>query len=220
MRRIPHEVVGALIALGRTGAPGVPDCLADEQTAWSCLVRGKEVWLRVAKVLSEDELRHLIHGLVLYSRARERGIGGSVSPVIGLYLNYIARFPEQEPALTGWVVDNRVNDYEPFGSVYHEGARTYAEFLERRECRQREHEARLLQRQQEAARLKQMRDAQKATPNLANAVRRGDLKAVMALLAKGADPAVAIADGGSLVALAEANGRAEVAAFLRSKGIA
>lgn len=220
MRKIRVDVVAALISLGRTGVPDIPDCLADQQTAWYALVRPKEVWLKVAEVLSEDELRHLIHGLVLYSRARGRGVGGSVSPVIALYYDYIARFPGQEPALTAWVVDNRVNDYDPFGSACDEGARTYAEFLERQELRWREHQARLLQRQQDAARLKQMRDAEKATTNLAGAVRRGDLKAVMALLAKGADPSKAVADGGSLVALAEANGRTEVAAYLRSQGMA
>ncbi len=235
MRRIPHEVVGALIALGRTGVPGVPDCLADEQTAWSCLVRGKEVWLKVAKVLSEDELRHLIQGLVLYSRARGRGIGGSASPVIFLYLTYIARFPNFEPELTAWVVDNRVNDYEPFGSSCHEGARTYAEFLEGK-CVPwgipwgseipREvfanFGAEFIEYDEYSRRGATVRQRllDERAQKLADAVRRGDLKAVIALLDKGVDPQTAADRDGSLVKLADANGRGEVAAYLRSRGIA
>ena len=51
------------------------------------------------------------------------------------------------------------------------------------------------------------RRAQQATDNLYNAVRRGDLKAVHALLDKGADPQILTPDGVSLIQCARALGR-------------
>lgn len=223
MRTIPQDVVAALISLGCNGVPDIPECLSDEDVAWDALVRtDRDHWRKLAKTIPEYELRHLIQGIVLYSQARRRGVGGSASPVIVLYHSYVERFPAQEPTLTGWIVNNRVNDFDPFGRVCSRAVRTYAEFLEFVRCSELEAEAREKARVDEIAKLKQqrqVRDAVKATSNLANAVRRGDLQAVTALLGKGADPTTAFAEGGSLVALAEASGRVEVAAYLRSQGI-
>jgi hypothetical protein len=50
------------------------------------------------------------------------------------------------------------------------------------------------------------------------AVRRGDLAAVEALLAKGADWRVAHPGGESIVDYAESHGRAKLAAWLRDQG--
>jgi hypothetical protein len=59
------------------------------------------------------------------------------------------------------------------------------------------------------------RRAESATSNLFNAVRRGDVKAVRALLQKGASPSATTPDGKSLAEYAEANGRADIAELLR-----
>jgi len=59
------------------------------------------------------------------------------------------------------------------------------------------------------------RRAERATSNLFNAVRRGDVKAVRALLHKGALPSATTPDGQSLAEYAVDNGRADIAELLR-----
>ncbi len=61
--------------------------------------------------------------------------------------------------------------------------------------------------------------AAKATEDLPNAVRRGDLKAVEALLAKGADPIKASVVSGSLRLVAEENGHESMVVLLAKHGI-
>lgn len=58
------------------------------------------------------------------------------------------------------------------------------------------------------------RRADRATGNLYNAVRRGDPKAVQALLAKGADPMAMTPAGEPLISYARATGRKEIATLL------
>ena len=58
------------------------------------------------------------------------------------------------------------------------------------------------------------RIAIKATGNLYNAVRRGDLKAVVALVGRGADRKCLCPDGSSIVEFARHNGRLDITAFL------
>jgi hypothetical protein len=65
--------------------------------------------------------------------------------------------------------------------------------------------------------LAQARRAQQATGKLYNAVRRGDLKAVEALLLQGADPGVLTPQGIPLVEYARAEGRDSIANLLNSQ---
>jgi len=55
----------------------------------------------------------------------------------------------------------------------------------------------------------------KATRNLPNAIRRGDIKAVQSLIALGADPSVASPDGTSLHDYAIALGHTHIAELIR-----
>ena len=73
--------------------------------------------------------------------------------------------------------------------------------------------------QKEAHEAKLARDAVNATQRLPNAVRRGDVAAVEVLLKKGADWGTVVSTSGSLVKLAEDNGRQNVAQLLREKQI-
>jgi hypothetical protein len=112
-----QAAVTELLELGRTGEDRVPAALADPQAAWSVLQRDPALWDAMAQELSEEQLRFLIRGLVHYSRARgPAAIGLSVSPVIRLFQSYSKRFPDDQFRLTRWIVVNRVNPYEPFGS--------------------------------------------------------------------------------------------------------
>lgn len=89
------------------------------------------------------------------------------------------------------------------------GVRSWAE-LEAREARRQAHR-REYERQQDLAREKR---AARATENLFNAVRRRDLKAVIALLGRGANGDSLCPDGRRLQAYADANGLEEIAQLL------
>ena len=213
-----EEGLEGIIAWGLYGGLAIPPSLRDSSEAMRLFVSGYDSW-RLAKSLSEPRLRNFIRGLVLYHRATgEVPDGhGSASPVIHYYSEYIKRFPDSEPSLTAWIVDNRVNGYEPFGR-WGIKARSQAELIAisqedlKRQSKQSakealDHEARGL------------RETQKATERLADAVRRGDLKAVKALIEKGADPRAALPQGGSLQRLAVENKRLAVLEYLQEKGI-
>lgn len=210
------DLVRALIQLGTTGQPGVPPLLADPERAWDLVMCGDRPWKLVASELDDQDLVLLMKGLVLYSRASGQS-GGSVSPVIALYREYMTRGPSDEPDVTAWIVANRVNNYEPFGTIMHGGARTQAEFHAHGAHRARERArgfAADAERQREAAR----RKGDEATDLLPNAVRRGDLKAVQALVLRGADWRRPLPDGRSLIEFAQEDGRVAVAEYLASLG--
>ncbi len=178
-----------------------------------CSIRDAEL---VASKLSRNELEHLIKALVCFSTVVGVACsGGSATPVAPLWNQYAERYPESEPALTRWVVENRVNRYEPFGTVSFADATSLREHNELR--RKRREKVALKERQREED--SRMRRAEDATKKLANAVRRGDIKAVEFLLAKGADPKKACDEAGSLQAIARENGRERMLRYLDEAGI-
>lgn len=216
------EVLSQLILLGLSNREEVPLSLISEQVAWRSLVCGNEPWRVVAYELTASDLENLIKGIILYSRASQRSTGGSVSPVIVLYEGHASRFPDREPALTAWIVDHRLNPYEPFGSAQHPEARSLQEYRRlsfERSARAHTNSVAEAERQVRAREERLLREQREATVRLAPAIRRGDLLAVKALVAKGADLAQDAPGGGSLVNYAEANGRRLVADYLRSIGV-
>ena len=114
-----------------------------------------------------------------------------------------------EHAVLNWIL-SKTRSYW----YYSNGATSYAELQASRSehARRREvNEAREAEREREA----KARKAEKASANLFNAVRRGDLKAVQALLQKGASPKGCTPDGVPLMKYAEENGRSAVVELLR-----
>jgi hypothetical protein len=213
--------IAQLIHLGEMGNPGIPPGFTNPEVAWRKVVCGPELWDRLGRTLSESDLRNLIRGLVLLSQATRRH-GGSVSPVIALYFAYVERFPERELPLTRWIIQHRINAYEPYGSAAYSDATSLADFYvtrSRRQERARRNEEAERLRSHERHLQKRQREAVAATERLPNAVRRGDLKAVEALLQKGADWRAASDRCGGLLALARKEGRTSVEALLIARGI-
>lgn len=190
-----HEAVLQLIEIGRDGEDRVPAAFADSNAAWSIIHHGIIEWDNLALVLCERDLESLIRGFVHYSRKQSPASpGGSVSPVIRLYSSFVSRFPDSEPNLTAWIVLNRVNPYEPFGTLSCNNAVTLDRHLAsraERRARAIENEATENARQAEAA----VRRSEIATSRLAAAVKRGDNAAVAALLDQGANPLKALGGG-------------------------
>jgi hypothetical protein len=178
----------------------------------------------IGEVFASDKLKQILRGLIKYSQWAGPGYqsGGSASPVIPIYKVFVGRYPYEEPELTSWIVENRVNEYEPFGTTHHEGARSLAEFLQKsQKSWQSFKKAEQLELKKSAKEheIKLALAAIKATNNLPNAVRRGDTAAVESLLAKGADHKEAIKSAGSLMQLANSEGREAMVKFLKKHGI-
>jgi hypothetical protein len=179
---------------------------------------GDGPWREIGNELSETDLRCLIKGLVLLGRNALRG-AGSVSPVVPLFERYRARFGSSEEALGKWILMNRANPAEPFGSGKHPSVATWREYETAREIDD-ENVSQPREDDQVQHAEAQKRKAQKATIMLGDAVRRGDLAAVTSLLAKGADVhGAAVLAGMSMRELAQVHGRAGVLEFLVSQGI-
>ncbi len=210
-----HEVLTQLIAWGESDEAGIPSMPVDPRPAWRLLM--SVPWNHAARQLSDADLINLLRGLIFYSLA-SNWRGGSVSPVIHVYHEFLARNTENEPEVTSWIVDNRRNDYEPFGTIVHGGARTHAEFKAYRAlCAERRAEgmARDAARQRRDAVAK----ADRATKRLSGAVKRGDVAAARSLLSAGADIQSALPPGESLVALARVNNREKMVEFLIERGM-
>lgn len=135
----------------------------------------------------------------------EVGLGGlgSVSCVAKL----VDADSKEGRQMLDWVLRHYPNYY------YGMGARSIAEYDEsiRLRAARRERARKLEQERQAAA---QSRKADEATQKLFNAVRRGDLKAVEALLVQRADPNQPTPCGQSLDSYARQEGKQEIAELL------
>jgi hypothetical protein len=215
---ISPELVDALIALGRTGVPGVVPGIHDESSAHTLLCFFGGRWREVFADRDAEDIRDALMGVVLVSRSLGRAIGGSVSPVVSMFRLLVERDPPWLNELSAWIVRNGVNEYEPFGSSCSRSFADYEQFKAweaARALRSERNLAREAARDDEARLLRRPANNR----NLVNAVRRGDVLAVKALLADGADPREAMPEGGSLQELARANGRELLLQYLESQGI-
>ncbi len=143
----------------------------------------------------------------------------SCTPIPYLMRMYISRFPEGELELIEWIYKNRTNPYDPFGRDDW-GAKSFREREEMsvKYAERREHELAGIARKQKSENKERLSIA--ATRTLANAIRRGDIKAVKVLIPRNPDiQKVSDEVGMGLVAWAEENNQAEVAAYLKEVGI-
>ena len=117
--------------------------------------------------------------------------------------------PDDDHAILDWILSTTRSYW-----YYSNGASSYTELVASRAAhakRRAGNEAREAEREREA----KARKAERASVNLFNAVRRGDLKAVQALLQTGASPNACTPEGVPLVKYAEERGRSEAAELLR-----
>lgn len=211
------EAVRILHQAATAEAPVFTKPLDNNRTAWPLLMCGIELWTKFGSSLPRSDLEAIIRGLVVYSKSTGWS-GGSVSPVIALFRVYQERFPRFERRLADWILANRSNAYEPYGSARCGEARSREEYekcLQLLSERAADKQASERERRNAAAREK----SKKATNRLRNAVRRGDVAAVDGLLLQGADWRAAIAAGGSLLETARENQRDQMVEHLRSIGI-
>ena len=178
------DFVPLLVELGRKAERSV---LAEAllPNAWDFGVLWKQ-WDRVVGGWKSSEVADLIKGLTYFESMFDRGFG-SVPPVANLFRIYSSMVDETErDQFADWILRNTVNDYTPFGTNNY-GTRNLKDLQQR--------QAELLAQKQAVADSEKARfdDSRRrkiiqATEQLPNALRRRDIKAVVALIAKGADP--------------------------------
>jgi hypothetical protein len=153
----------------------------------------------------------LVRSLALY----EQTVGGIGSPTALLHVLDAITDPEHK--IFDWVVANTVSY-----AYYTRGATSFAE-MQQINRRHLERSAANLVKEQQRAADAATRRASRASSNLFKAIRRGDVKAVEALLTHGADPQTTDADGLTAAAYADQLGMTAIAELLgrgsRGKGV-
>lgn len=115
---------------------------------------------------------------------------------------------DEDHAILDWILSTTRSYW-----YYSNGARSYAE-LQEIKAAQAGRRAQNETREAERERFAKERKAEQASANLFNAIRRGDTKAVEALLSKGAAPQGVTPDGIPLVRYAQQNNRTAIAQLL------
>jgi len=173
-----------------------------------------EAWHRVTESLSIEDLVALIKCLTIAERSFEGWKAGSVSPVIWLFRSLSGLDPNLADTVANWVLTHTENDYLPFGTM-NLGAKSLAEYHHLKEVASERAKARQEAEvyRQESAR---QRKAQEATHALIGAVKSGDVKAVKALIAKGADINAKDSAGVSVGEHAHTKGNQEILKLLKA----
>lgn len=177
----PQDFFDALVAAG-----GIPEKVERLPGAFSSWKIGKntfglrDILIQIAS-LPKEEQSSFIKSLALYKQT----VGGCGSPTLLRPALQIVDDPKHE--LLDWVLTNTIS-YK-----YYSRAKNFAEFQQNEEAGRAAVEARraaaLVNILLEAKRVAEakVRRTEKASGNLINAIRRGDIKAVAALLRQCAD---------------------------------
>jgi hypothetical protein len=208
---IPDEILHKLIETGRSDdfSHMSSSFAVQEQHRYGYIMRlGPEAWLSLAESLNTEDLVALIKCLTKAERSLEDWMAGSVSPVIWLFRRLANLDPKYANTIADWILANTENDYLPFGTR-NLGAKSLSEYdhLEQLASERVKERHKAEAQRQESAR---QRKAQEATHALFSAVKRGDVKAVKALIAKGADTNVKDSKGISIEEHARMKGNLEI----------
>jgi hypothetical protein len=206
-----NDLITELIGIGRDEAfDRLPALIGSSQDHRSgqFMRQSPNFWIDIGATLSAQEIIALIKALTVTEREVPKMKAGSVSPVIWLCKHLRQRFPGEYTELEEWILKETDNDYLPWGTSNH-GARSLDEFrrlsskvAQRREERQRAEKQRHIEAQK--------RKAHKATHDLVGAIRRKDIKAIIALRHRGADVSATDERGKSFFDLAHESGDAKV----------
>lgn len=205
-RSLRNDVLDRLIEVGKTGDFDRLGLLFTEaeQLRHPSLAPDHETWLATVESLVVEDLIALIKSLTVGERQFNGWRTGSVSPVIRLFGKLSSHDSSRAEEIAGWVLSHTDNPYLPYGSNNH-GAKSVEEYRKYRLASRQKASARA--DAEEARKLEaKERKAQQATHNLFNAVRRGEVKAVVALLDKGADPTTQNPDGVTALDVAVSQG--------------
>lgn len=216
-----NDVVRRLIAVGKLEVfDSLPTLFtAPEQNAHPRLAGGAQPWQSIITTLSSEDVVALIKSLTVAEGVFPGWSAGSVSPVIRLFWRLFELDPRWADLTAGWVVEHTRNPYLPFGSSVTGGAKTVAEFRHYQAEYQRRAERNIQaerERQSVTQEDKRAREAEKATHDLYNSVRRKDERAVEALLRKGAKVSEACREGKSVLALAREQGDQRIIEMLEA----
>jgi len=173
-----------------------------------------EFWNAIADSLSDAELEALIRGITVAERDFPSFGGGSVSGVIWTYRCLEHRKQGKLDALADWILAHTQNEYVPFGRN-NGGARSLAElnaFHQRVAERRASRETAEVERHEIASE----RKAEKATLDIFSAIRRNDVKAVQALLLRGARLDVQNAAGMTALTYAQTLGHPRILELLQT----
>jgi len=205
----PGEILQRLVEIARSGDYSEIAQMADpanRSSARRVVMECRDDMMSFAKALPLDERVAFIKSIAML----EHYFGG-----LGSVTNLTWLLPlvsDAERNVLDWVLRN-TKSYR----YYSHGARS-ADELDLVRRRIADHSAERIRRDQERQLQDKKQIAEAATRNLHNAVRRGDIKAVRALIHKGANVKAPGSDGSAPVTLALSMGYDEIAAELRNAG--
>lgn len=213
---IPNDLLNRLIDIGsRESFHELTDKLEHEEMRHhkQMMIQSWQFWYPIAQRLNQDNLEALIKTLTIAESSLDGWQGGSVSAVIWLFNKYSPSDPEKKDKLADWILRHTTNYYVPFSNYgaksLDEYYRLRAEFMNKK----RETQIKEEERHQGAVR----RRAVSATQNIFASIRRGDIKAVKALIQTGADLTAVNSEGLTPLQWAEKCGKSEIMNILRQE---
>ena len=206
----PLAAFSDLLALGRTedysAISGLPGAGTHADVLRVADVHRKALLAFFADLSPPDRVS-FVKAVAVY----ENTVGGLGSVTTLHYL--LPDIDDPDHAILDWILRNTKSYW-----YYAHSARSYDEYVAQRRWSAEQTSANILRDDERQARdmARIARDGPpEATRKLYNAVRRGDIKAVQALLLKGADASSLTPDGEPLVSFALRQHRQEIAAILQ-----
>jgi hypothetical protein len=203
LNEMPPDFLRRLIAVGQSeDFAALQKLFTDfpEKRVGHLMRQTYEFWFPIVDAVSATEAVALAKALTVAERDFPWFSGGSVSGVIWVFRRLQHKTHRQMDELADWILAHTTNGYAPFSNY---GARSLAEF---REFKQQDEARKAVRRQAVDGQAEVART--RATPRLFGAVRRGDAKAICALLALGArvDQVLEDSSGHTALTLAESLG--------------
>lgn len=170
-------------------------------------------WYELAESLTDQKLMALIKTLTVAEQKLPDWTGGSVTPAIWLFQSLRRRLNNDPSEFVEWLLAHTTNPYIPYG---HGVAHNEEEFRHLKVWGGFRSKTQVAERKRQAE--AKTRKAKQATHNLFGAVRRGDIKAIAALLDRGADPGARDEQGQTPKEYAVSLGNEQVIAALDGRG--